>query len=654
MPLRNSVYVKVCDLREVGAMPESEIGERRVCITTDQQIIKLCASETTVCQLLLALQKTRGVCNTRVVFFDMYGNRYNWIRPGDRVAHFALWPGFGDSAKSSPAVSYMHEDAIEYASRLIMANKLKTRTLCSHGSHVPVLPQHKWALNDIRCFETLAVDGLGEGLTTALSYYWHPDKQNHPKLYFNIDYAVLKDGKLHIAVEIQRTHENSTSKYESFLKYGIKNVQLEANEIVKVCASRDWDDPNAPEVVVYNHPVSVRNAIRCEPCLQIIEEEAKQRALTAAREEALRCVRHSAEFHQLTKYSNPVVNRWLKGFVWNFKLPDNSIYASATIYQSAYDANLNRDPSFIRVVTKNPDIINRLQRSNHKPVCVFLANIQPDRASRFMTFLNLDEHLIEGVNLLVDMDAIIYSNPTPSQLLALEDLRSEQEEMRRAIAVAKEARRLAEVRAEARRAAARELQEEQRKAEAIQAEKTRQRLKEVEAQRRAEAERAKHEQLQREAEAEAERVRIARENEKKRIALEDEKKRIALENEKKRIALEREKKRIAQENEIKRKAADAANQAKRERELEKNRRIAEEAAEQRELAKRQRMEEERAEREEDMEREKCAAAMRKVQKTTAAKSLADRVTTIRKAQRDHVSTKTLTKLQFSMSRWLRG
>jgi hypothetical protein len=66
------------------------------------------------------------------------------------------------------------------------------------------------------------------------------------------------------------------------------------------------------------------------------------------------------------------------------------------------------------------------------------------------------------------------------------------------------------------------------------------------------------------------------------------------------------------------------------------------------------MEEERAEREEDMEREKCAAAMRKVQKTTAAKSLADRVTTIRKAQRDHVSTKTLTKLQFSMSRWLRG
>ena len=63
------------------------------------------------------------------MFFDMRGNRHNWFRPGERVVHFALWPGLGDSEKSTPAVSYMHEDAIKYASRLIMTNKLKTKTL---------------------------------------------------------------------------------------------------------------------------------------------------------------------------------------------------------------------------------------------------------------------------------------------------------------------------------------------------------------------------------------------------------------------------------------------------------------------------------------------------------------------------------------------
>ena len=39
--------------------------------------------------------------------------------------------------------------------------------------------------------------------------------------------AVLEDGELHTAIEIQKSHANSTSKRNAFAKHGIVDVQIE-------------------------------------------------------------------------------------------------------------------------------------------------------------------------------------------------------------------------------------------------------------------------------------------------------------------------------------------------------------------------------------------------------------------------------------------
>ena len=100
----------------------------------------------------------------------------------------------------------------------------------------------------------------------ALGYTWYPNADDK-KEKFNIDLAVLKNKKLHIAVEIQNSHANSPEKIQAFTKYKIRSVQITAKEIN--------DRFQLGYHVDTSHTGGYREESDCAACTKLMEENRR-------------------------------------------------------------------------------------------------------------------------------------------------------------------------------------------------------------------------------------------------------------------------------------------------------------------------------------------------------------------------------------------
>lgn len=431
MTLRTNVYVSVSDVRECDALPESEVATRRMQVTTEENLIKMDACEVDACQKLRKLHREGGrddgQMTDRVVFKDMFGNRYNWVKESatGRTPHFAFWPGLGPGTHRSPDVSYAHEEAVENAARLIMKNKLKAVQICGHSTHssVTLAEDSPWARGKAKCVKAFAVDGCGEGLTTVKDYYWKPDPNNSE--YFKLDYAVLKNGELYIAIEVQRDHANSKSKREAFERNNILHLQVEANELNEKCAEHDWE--SSEDVVVVHHPITAQNTWTCAPCLVKHEEEVRLKKEKEAREVERKRKRDETEAPMLTTYDKPERNKYLKGFI---SVPAPKETATTDLYtgedvphfedkkwfylnETKYERLINPNPKCFRVYSKNTVVIQHAKSLEGSAVCLRLVGIvKPDEPwtncktgrvckfpSDFVMFANYGDFITPGIDI---------------------------------------------------------------------------------------------------------------------------------------------------------------------------------------------------------------------------------------------------------------
>jgi hypothetical protein len=390
---RKHVYVTVDDVRECGAMGEVQVAARRKMVSTDQSLIMMDADETDACRKLRDLHLMDGVMTSRVVFKDIFGCRFNWIKKASngKAAHFARWKGEGEvEHTSSPAVSRAHEEAVENAARLIMANRLNVVQLCDHSSHETrsFPPAISWASAYERCVKAFPVSGVGNGITTQAGYRWYPDA-DHSGPYFVIDYAVLKGGMLHVAVEVQRSHANSNSKREAFEKHGIRNVQIEANQINEECRGRNWALEHDKYVVVAHHPESTTRTWKCSHCLAKIEREAEETRMRVEREVELKRRRDAYEQPYLTEYTNPQSGGVLKGYVSKPNTQSESEYACFFLNESRWHKQNNPYPKSFAIVTRDSATKAILLRMLGQCVCLHLSGaVKKDRKGRNMMFVN--------------------------------------------------------------------------------------------------------------------------------------------------------------------------------------------------------------------------------------------------------------------------
>ena len=265
--------------------------------------ILLSAEEKDACVELRTLQnELRSKDPEAKILLDKYGRGHTWRNEGIstetgeicRRMHFALLKGEDpDLPKKISGESKGHIDAKWNAQRLIMANKFKVVVLCAHSTHNPIEPHHDeypWALGRPGLLDAFPVDGMGDGVTVEVEWPWTP--VGHEGRPFVLDVAVLVNGRLSIAVEVQHSHANSVRKRRWFEEAEVQHVQICSREMAMLCADRDWDhNESQDDVVIRHHPLNARTHHRCGPCINKFRAEmvlALARLAKHQREEAER------------------------------------------------------------------------------------------------------------------------------------------------------------------------------------------------------------------------------------------------------------------------------------------------------------------------------------------------------------------------------
>ena len=316
---RDSIFVSVSNVRAAQALNEDEIASRRFGVQTNGEFVIMEADEHVACLKLRTLQhaQLKGDPNA-VVFQNIFGDRFKYtgayVRGGTRIsAFFSHWPSEADDTnESTPALSFDHEEAVAYAVKLATDNNLFVATVCDYKEHRPVPVSVGWVPTGWNCVKTIEVNGTGIGLSTTPGFRWCPDPAD-PTSYFVLDAAVLENGKLKIAIEIERSHANSQKKRTAFLKHSIDNVQIRASELNALCRTRplDADTP----VVVKNHPITAREIWICAPCETLAKIEDSRLEAIRRREEKERHARDAFEKDKLTTYDVLEAGKFLKGYV---------------------------------------------------------------------------------------------------------------------------------------------------------------------------------------------------------------------------------------------------------------------------------------------------------------------------------------------------
>ena len=239
-------------------------------------------------------------------------------------AHFVVAERETKSQEDSPAVSVEHEVAIEHARRAAVENKLKVYTACGYPGHtpVPIPPDQTWMSIGIQshCINPIQVNGSGDGLITVTTYNWRPDPGSTER--FELDAAVLHidaDGNEQLvhAIEIERSHANSTQKRQAFERHSISNCQISAAEINNFFKSAGIGprDPVDRNIIVRHHPKSKKERWECPPCTTKRVAVELQQQEAATKEERKKKLLAHYEKQVFTTFDELTPGSYVRAFV---------------------------------------------------------------------------------------------------------------------------------------------------------------------------------------------------------------------------------------------------------------------------------------------------------------------------------------------------
>lgn len=341
------IFISVKDAREAGCgFTEEEIASARYRFKTDGDIILIHADDLQRVQKLKTLhKKTRDYSPEQPVFFDMQQTPFTHVNneTNDRINFFRIWRGYGssDERKLTPAESEKHKEACSMIQRLASGSNLKTVTCCTYHGHVPLV--RKWpgwvpAEHRAKCIDAYAVPGEAQGATTKLSQRWEPQGSARRRNHYVFDAATKIDTDLVCAHEVQISHANSPSKIFDTGREGVKLLQYNGREVESKCRGRDWDDPDAPDVVLHNHPVDAGFSWICPACEPMLAAEVA-RAKRLEEEEAKEARERDAfEAPLLTSFHQLEPGKWVKGFFRRLPLSDEELKSKkAELEKERYD-----------------------------------------------------------------------------------------------------------------------------------------------------------------------------------------------------------------------------------------------------------------------------------------------------------------------------
>lgn len=324
------MYAKVEDVIRAKALTQTEIDRRRFRVTTNLDLIMFDAEEKNACKKLRKLQNDRlkraykrNTCLRKAtVLRDMDGSRHTWHKASTngKRAHFA-WSDEHktEDNQSSPSESQAHMRGKEWSMRLIMNNMLKVVTVCGSEYHVAGsslpgggdVPAWVSERETRVCVDAFELNGSGDGVTVETEWRWAMPDGKDPLV---IDVAILHDGKLHAAVEIEYKHANSPEKRAAFKKHGILNAQIDSREVYSKCRTRVWATATR-HVLVHHNPSSTTLAWQCDACVRREEAAKREQERKEVEFQHRKRKREEDEAPHLTTFGQREAQKWLKGFL---------------------------------------------------------------------------------------------------------------------------------------------------------------------------------------------------------------------------------------------------------------------------------------------------------------------------------------------------
>ena len=373
-------------------------------VTTNRKLVMVFSDEVKRCLNLKKLQEVApGKVLLRHVFHNILDEPFKYTQGHERdgawvPAYFSHWPSEKSGRAPARGLSKEHEDAVANAGKLVLRNQLRVFKTCTHSSHKPLesagFPD--WLPSDHAecCVEALTLGILHDpppppeeepSWTTAISHRWVTPTDK----VFEIDLAILRNGKLHTAIEIQYTHANSAEKRAAFAEYRIVDIQIEAKELNRACKSRDWEHDDDP-VLVMNHPLTAADGLwRCGPCELLYKTETKRKKALALKAATLQKKRDAYEKPLLTTFSTLEQGKWLKGFLYipspriDFhydglepeRKKKKSEWFCVFLTESAYDYKRNPHPRRFKLMVQEH---NREFLVDEHAACVKLERVSND------------------------------------------------------------------------------------------------------------------------------------------------------------------------------------------------------------------------------------------------------------------------------------
>jgi len=382
------IFVPVEHVHAVCLMDATEVEKRRVMVKADKTLVMLDLSDI---DLVKALRERQNKLRKRkkdqdgdgIVLKDILGVRYTWTRDHTRkdgtisvTSHFKrVKDDCVVDHTGTPNVSDKHELAIRFAAMLVLQGSLKVMTLCAYKKHpTPLLPSWVPLYQRCACTETFEFEA---GLTVDKNHHWHG---------FEIDLAVLCNGKLHTAIEIEKSHANSEKKRTAFKEHRIRNVQISADDIITACTGRNWCGPSPTDVVVENHPITAANVWNCAVCVPLMRCERNRNAARERLQATIKKKRDEFEAPLLADYDFPENGKFLKGYLYACALKGSSAWRVFLLNESRYHHRLNPNPRRFKVMVPTKSTIGSFLASlNEQPVSVKLANVSIDKPKACMT-----------------------------------------------------------------------------------------------------------------------------------------------------------------------------------------------------------------------------------------------------------------------------
>lgn len=291
------VYAKLQDLEslEIVTCSEEFLKKKRKFVTTLDvcgSLEQVCAMDSYadrhVCKELREMRKKKKI-GYNSYLFSTTGKPCTWktegvAQSGDNIGeiirrcHFAkLQEEVSEKSNNSGTPSAFHETAVYNVFVLAKKNLLKVVTLCSSSTHTFCADVPSWMPEKCaqQCIEGgwVEVDGTAPGMDVRMNVSWQG---------FVLDLAVLKNGRVETAIEIEKTHSNEVPKKRACEENSVNLIQLDAYEINMVikyteCNVHDIDF----DVVLKHHPTSRTSVHACDLCKKRCKEKAE-----AARERA--------------------------------------------------------------------------------------------------------------------------------------------------------------------------------------------------------------------------------------------------------------------------------------------------------------------------------------------------------------------------------